>query len=422
MKEHDLLDAIGEIDEKFIKQAGETKGVKNESIESIKENDNRGSNEKSSRGDNGSSKIGGNSKNTGIRSGNRNYFKWGLAAAAVMCALIAGGIIFKHSTNSNNNSLGGTASDKTDTLLYGGDDNTETATYDGEETAVTTEEEASESEDGGATEGGESGTEAYVSDDEEGVYIPMVELPKNTSEGAMDMVGLIVYKGRIYIQGEEYVGEAAEQVSKLVGEHLGTAKGNIDEWSSQEKWATEFASTIAGEVYSVDGYNESFRICMMYGYKDEENAEATFIQFYNCLNGITLMYGKGIFEDRLHIGGNVEEILWQEHSDWNNAIGKYQTAELDEETWEEFLNQIDAGEFINTRDPYNDMYNPSNGASSIYDTDKMAHVILKLKDGTTVHLRLIEGGYVGYDMLSWYFVKIPEEIFNKVYDACGGTH
>ena len=136
MKEHDLLDAIGEIDEKFIKQAGETKGDKNESIESIKENDNRGSNEKSSRGDNGSSKIGGNSKNTGIRSGNRNYFKWGLAAAAVMCALIAGGIIFKHSTNSNNNFLGGTASDKTDTLLYGGDDNTETATYDGEETAV----------------------------------------------------------------------------------------------------------------------------------------------------------------------------------------------------------------------------------------------------------------------------------------------
>ena len=30
MKEHDLLEAIGEIDEKFIKQAGETKGDKNE--------------------------------------------------------------------------------------------------------------------------------------------------------------------------------------------------------------------------------------------------------------------------------------------------------------------------------------------------------------------------------------------------------
>ena len=47
--------------------------------------------------------------------------------------------------------------------------------------------------------------------------------------------------------------------------------------------------------------------------------------------------------------------------------------------------------------------------SSIYDTEKQVHLILEMKDGTTLRLRLIEGGYVGY-------------IFNTVYDSCGGIH
>ena len=45
-----------------------------------------------------------------------------------------------------------------------------------------------------------------------------------------------------------------------------------------------------------------------------------------------------------------------------------------------------------------------------------------MKDGTTLRLRLIEGGYVGYNSLNWYLVKIPENIFNTVYDSCGGIH
>lgn len=58
----------------------------------------------------------------------------------------------------------------------------------------------------------------------------------------------------------------------------------------------------------------------------------------------------------------------------------------------------------------------------IYDTQNQAHLILTMSDGTVIRIRLIEGGYVGYDSLGWYFVKIPEDVFNSVYDACGGTH
>ena len=44
-----------------------------------------------------------------------------------------------------------------------------------------------------------------------------------------------------------------------------------------------------------------------------------------------------------------------------------------------------------------------------------------LTDGTVIPLRLIEGGYVGYGALGWYFVRIPGEVFDAVYDACGGA-
>ena len=41
-----------------------------------------------------------------------------------------------------------------------------------------------------------------------------------------------------------------------------------------------------------------------------------------------------------------------------------------------------------------------------------------LSDGTTVELRLIEGGYVGYQELGWYFVKMPGDVFDAVLAAC----
>lgn len=250
----------------------------------------------------------------------------------------------------------------------------------------------------------------------EGVYIPAIELP-DSANTAMDMIGLVVYQGRIYTQAEDYFGEAAEKIETLVGEHLGTAKGNIDEWSSQDEYATEFASTVAGEVYSVNGYDTSFRICIYAEVEDENHNPTVWIQFLDCLNDITLRTGADLFEDRLHISERTETVQFQNHDDWNWAGGNIQTVNIDSNTWRDFWNQVDNGEIINTWNP-----NYSTGDyDSIYDTQNQAHLILSMNDGTVIRLRLIEGGYVGYDALGWYFVKIPEEIFNAVYDACGGT-
>ena len=78
--------------------------------------------------------------------------------------------------------------------------------------------------------------------------------------------------------------------------------------------------------------------------------------------------------------------------------------------WTEFMNAVDAAEF-----EY--LWN-EDSPSTIYSVEEQLHLILNMKDGTQVQLRLIAGGYVGYQPLGWYFVKIPEDIFNALYSMC----
>ena len=270
----------------------------------------------------------------------------------------------------------------------------------------------------GAKEGNQGLTadnRAGASNNPSGVFIPARELPKSSEDAMMAMIGLIVYQGRIYTQGPEYFGQNAEKTRSLIGDHLGTAKGNIDEWSSQEEYATELASTVGGEVYAVKGYDTGFRICTCMEVPDENGQSELWIQFYECLNGITLAKGSDLFETRLKISGRIRKIEYQTHEDWDYAKENYHEVSLDAGTWDQFMEQVDACDFVNTYDP------KAPAEQSIY-RNHQAHVTLTLEDGSQVRLRLFEGGYVGYEPLGWYFVKIPEDIFNKVYEACGGIH
>ena len=255
-----------------------------------------------------------------------------------------------------------------------------------------------------------------------GVTIPAVTLPETSGEVAYDMVGLVVYKGRICTQAGDYFGEDAKPLEALVGEHLGTAKGNLNEWSSQDEYATEFASTVPGEVYAVNGYDEGFRICIRGEIAYDDQEPVVWIEFFDCTNGITLRTGRDLFEDRLHVGERTEAVAWQTHSDWDNGGSAINAANVDPEAWAAFLEQVDNGAFINMYDPNGDWSDPENDYTTVYDTPNQTHLYLTMRDGTTVELRLIEGGYVGYQPLGWYFVKIPAEAFNPVYEACGGTH
>ncbi|MBQ1820067.1 MAG: hypothetical protein II117_00555 [Clostridia bacterium] len=255
-----------------------------------------------------------------------------------------------------------------------------------------------------------------------GVTIPAVTLPETSGEVAYDMVGLVVYKGRIYTQAGDYFGEDAKPLEALVGEHLGTAKGNLNEWSSQDEYATEFASTVPGEVYAVNGYDEGFRICIRGEIAYDDQEPVVWIQFFDCLNGVTLHTGKNLFEDRLHLRENAGTVRYLSHFDWDNGTGGMQEANLDADVWNAFWDQVDQAEFHNLWDPDGTWSDPANDYTTVYDTPNQTHLYLTMRDGTTVELRLIEGGYVGYQPLGWYFVQIPEGAFNAVYDACGGTH
>ena len=181
-----------------------------------------------------------------------------------------------------------------------------------------------------------------------GIYIPAVELPDASNSEMADMIGLIVYQGHIYTQSESYYDEDAVRIESLVGDYLGTAKGNIEEWSSQDDYATEFASNIMRKVYSVNGYDESFRICTRIEYEGENQTPGLWIQFYDCLNDITLSTGKDLFEDRLNLRERTQTIQWQSHYDWDNATGNIQVANIDQSSWEEFWNQVDNSEILYT--------------------------------------------------------------------------
>ena len=342
MKDYELLDAMGDINEKFIKEASASKNTK------------------------------------------KTWKKWA-AAAACLC-IIAAGAYGAHV-------LTGAPPKDTDQLTPP-DDN---AVADTDPAAI--------------SDPAESG----------GVFIPGIVLPKSSHGTANSMKALVVYHGGIYTDAESYFGEDAEKIDALVGEHLGFATGSIDEWSDPDEYEKEFAGTVAGDIYSVSGYDTEFRVCLRQETEDENGEPVLWIMFLDRLNGIRLSDGGDLFEDRLNIRNRVEKIRWQSHDDWNWNKGGFRDATLEDSLWDDFLDAVDSGEFVNTWDPNRNFYD-SKPNSSIYDTPNQAHLYLDMEDGTTVQLRLIEGGYVGYAPLGWYFVKVPGELFDSVYDACGGTH
>ena len=238
------------------------------------------------------------------------------------------------------------------------------------------------------------------------VYIPKIELPKKSSVQT-DMIGLIVYKGKIYTQAESFCGQKASEINNLVGNRIGYAKGNIDEGAKQEEYAKEFAGTVSGDVYTVNGYNEDFRICIKGSDNDGTGNVIDYINFYENLNGIGLNNGKDLFGDRIRLEKNWDNVKYLTHENWDNGWPDYNYLNLSnitERDIDKFIQELYRGEFV-------DLTN-----KDIYDKPNH-HLYIYMKDNTRVELRLFEGGYVGYQPLGWYFVKMPGEIFNKLYEA-----
>lgn len=244
------------------------------------------------------------------------------------------------------------------------------------------------------------------------VFIPPIELPETSDGMVADMIGLVVYNGNIYTQAHSYEYSDAVKVEDLVGDYLGYATGEINCWSNDDAYTKEFASTYAGNVYSVKGYSTDFRICVVSEFTVDNNGYTSkWIQFLERLNGIGLTYGEDLFGDRLNIKDRIASIQYQTHEDWDFAKNFYKDLTvLTEEQINAFIEELYAGKFEYAYETYPDIYEDS--------SLKQVHMYLYLDDNTVVELRLIEGGYVGYQDLGWYFVKMDEKAFDLVFNAC----
>ncbi|RXZ84809.1 hypothetical protein EBB07_01975 [Paenibacillaceae bacterium] len=236
-----------------------------------------------------------------------------------------------------------------------------------------------------------------------GVKVPAIELPSQ-SNGAADMIGLIVYDGRIYTQS--LIENDPDKILSLLGEKLGRTKGTLNEWSEQDAYATEFASSIGeADVYTVKGYDTDFRIMT---YIEQEDGTKV-AQLFECLNGMTVSSGADLF-GKLNLGGNIVQADYRSFSDWDYEKDNFQpfqdNALLDQFT----LALLDAVPYL-TADNEERLGDYRNDA-------RFKELVLQLDDGLKVSLKLVEGGYVLYNGSPLFFA-LDGDVFRQVWSAMG---
>lgn len=223
-----------------------------------------------------------------------------------------------------------------------------------------------------------------------------------TAPVAMDMVAFVIYGGRMYECSQVLEGDAAEE---LMGEYLFTSPGYIDEWSSPEEY-TDGTGSVAGDVYTVKGYDSAFRLCIPLD-------GGALLELYDTLDGITLRTGEDLYGERLHLRENWREAEYQTHDDWNSNEDTFRTPELTEEEIAAFIDALYAGEF--------EYWGPDSETGDIYMLGlEQKHLYFRLADGSSVELRLFENGLVKYTPLpDRVLVDASGAAFDAVWAACG---
>lgn len=223
-----------------------------------------------------------------------------------------------------------------------------------------------------------------------------------TAPAAADMVPFVIYGGRMYERSQVLEGDAAEE---LMGEYLFTSPGYIDEWSSPEEYTDETGS-VAGDVYTVKGYDSAFRLCIPL-----DGGEL--LELYDTLDGITLRTGEDLYGERLHLRENWREAEYQTHDDWNSNEDTFRAPELTEEEMAAFIDALYAGEF--------EYWGPDSETGDIYMLGlEQKHLYFRLADGSSVELRLFENGLVKYAPLpDRVLVDASGAAFDAVWAACG---
>jgi hypothetical protein len=253
------------------------------------------------------------------------------------------------------------------------------------------------------------GGEAAADSEGKGVFVPAIKLPENRNDAAACVIPLFVYQGRVYVQTLRYGIDEPSAAEDLVGERIGFARGNLNAygWSKPEDYAEEFAGTVAGDVFTVIGYDPEFRLCMQQTYTDDDGKYFEWVEFYEHLDGIWLEAGSDVFGDRLKLRGNWAQVKFQKFDDWNWGRNIFNDLTgVPESDIDVFIDELYSGTFENIP------------VESDFFAHRMARIVyFYMDDGSIITVQLIEGGYVQYEHLSWYLVKMPGEAFDKMFAA-----
>ena len=205
-----------------------------------------------------------------------------------------------------------------------------------------------------------------ITESTQGVYVPplKVELSQAQPEAMIDMIGFFIYQGRLYAQMD-----VVEQGQDLVGEQLGESSGTIDEWTSEDQYL-EGTGSVGGPFYEVKGYDPKYMLCMVYDYGVE-------LFWNNC--DITVSTGGDVLEEVFRLSDGIARAEFQSESDVQKDTGHMTTITR--------LNQLAA--WVNALDQA-----PALASTETDMGQCLGHLYLTKADGVTVHLRLMEHGYV----------------------------
>ncbi|WP_419874026.1 hypothetical protein [Candidatus Pristimantibacillus sp. PTI5] len=231
-----------------------------------------------------------------------------------------------------------------------------------------------------------------------GIEIPSIDLPDQNLENA-DMIGLVVYQGRIYTQTSTKI--SPEDAAMLVGDKLGRTIGTIDEWSKQDAFATEFASSIGQvDMYTVTGYDPKFRIM---SYEQLDNGDVI-TEFYECLSGIRVYSGKDVF-GLLRLDGRIQSAEWESFNSWNYGKEEKQALQSDTAAISDFLAALGEAKPIKQEELQKE---------GIFDEPEQRFLHLRLTDQSVVTLRLFQNGYVWYSTARLFF-RVEQKAFELLW-------
>ena len=187
----------------------------------------------------------------------------------------------------------------------------------------------------------------------EGVfYPPLSEMDIGYKYNGGNMLSsLLYYDGSMYrssyMDTSENQTEITDLADSITGNELADIYSNNEVyWSDDSSKLFTFSENTTAKLYSMNGYDSSFRVCLLYSrYIPSMDIMTYGIVVFDRLNGITLNKGSELFKDRLHLDEYTEAYF--RHPDFMNGAEKYPDKIITEDL-SGFLDAVFEGEFVET--------------------------------------------------------------------------